>query len=460
MKEKINEEVLCVLKTNKLTNQIDVDYIKIETQFTETLGILSELCDDPQSTVDQLINFIKKRKELDHLTGGYNYCRSISSAYQQGLSVNNQYEIKKIIDSKEIMLYNQKYYRENNNAKNYDIQEEISSCKKEIKERYIFLIKVYSISKAYILCGEDKSIVAYSHRSSGWSNPLYKLTTNFSVQIRTNFGFGNSSYFFTSLRYKNIEITPFSEWIDYEYANFSDIIRYSRSHILDNKYWVEAMEFSRDACNLSLTDETKFVEKYVIDECEKMVIGLEEIFTKEQFAFKRRESNERRIVDKKGHDLIKYRGEKISGALDFISKIIAFENIITIKSFINRIENCNKKIQPILVNELENLKSEISNLTEEINFLKPEYENVIQKNDDYINKRKELKELMMVTDENIGNWELEIEFQKKYSTYKEFKEEYEIVTGKFSMISMQIKNLTQGYDKINDFNDKIIAYFG
>jgi hypothetical protein len=87
------------------------------------------------------------------------------------------------------------------------------------------------------------------------------------------------------LKYKNIDITPFSEWVDYEFAQFSEIIRYSQSYILRNEYWLDAMEYSRDACNLSLVDEVKFVEKYVIDECEKMVRGLENILNKEYFMF-------------------------------------------------------------------------------------------------------------------------------------------------------------------------------
>ena len=47
------------------------------------------------------------------------------------------------------------------------------------------------------------------------------VTPNFSVEIKTNFGYGSVSYFYTKLKYKNIEITPFSEWVDYEFARFA-----------------------------------------------------------------------------------------------------------------------------------------------------------------------------------------------------------------------------------------------
>lgn len=461
MKERINEEILCVLKKNNQSNQVEVDYVPIETQFKEFIGILSELCDDSNSTLNQVINFIKSLPELDDLTKYYDYCDVLYDS-DQGFRVSNQSKIIKIIESQESMLHNQKYNNVNNLIDH--IKEDIADCKKEIKTNYIYWIKAYSINKSYELCREDGNILTFSHRMVGWSNPTYKLTTNFSVQIRTNFGYGRVSYFFTSLKYKNIEITPFSEWIEYEFAKFSEIIRYSRSHILKNEYWLEAMEFSRDACNLSITDEAKFVEKYIVDECEKMVIGLEEIFCKDKFIFKSRGKIERNTVEKKGNDLVMYRGEKISGALDFISKIIKFENITTIKSFINRIENCNKKIQPILLKESEKLKIKISDLTEEINALKPKYDNVIQKNNDFIIKKTELRDLMVTSRElniqYIDHNKLEIAFQKEYSLYNEFKEEYKKVTDTFKIITIQIQNLTKVYDKIISYNNKIIVYFG
>ncbi len=67
------------------------------------------------------------------------------------------------------------------------------------------------------------------------------------------------------------------------------------------------MEFSKDACNLSMTDEVKFVEKYVINQCEKMVRGLEEIFNMEHFTFKERKKKPY-SKDKKGHVLVEFRG--------------------------------------------------------------------------------------------------------------------------------------------------------
>jgi len=457
MKENINEDVLCILRKNNLKNQIEIDYITIEKPLAKIIDNFSSLCDNPKGTLQQLVNFINTTTELNKLTAYYRYCVDLGGSYQ-AFSANNQDTITEIANQYQIMLINQK-----NDPRKYDIYKAIADYKEKLRDRYILWNKAFSINIAYRLCHEDKSILMFSHCINGWSSPVYQLTTNFSVEIKTNFGYGRASYFYTKLKYKNTEITPFSEWIDYEFAKFSEIVRYTQSHILENEYWLEAMEFSRDACNLSMTDEVKFVEKYVIDECEIMVNGLEEIFNKEQFLFKKRGKN-RYTVDKKGHVLVEFRGEKISGALDFISKILEFEKITSIKSFINRIEACNKRIQPILVSESKILKIKISNFTEKQNSLKPKYDKLIEDYYDYNTKKIDLKKLLICSGQldvnRLNTVKLDNEFNSKYPDYKKFYEEYKKVTDSFRIITEHIQNLSHVYENIITYNEKITRYFG
>lgn len=279
MKEKINEKVLCVLRMNESTNQIKIDYIDIQNPFLQLINKFSSLCNSPESTLGQIAKFIKDTKQFDQLTAHYRYCKSLRGAYQ-AFSANNKDTLEEIAYGERLMLLNHK-----ENPDEYNLELHTTLYKEELKQKYILWAKAFAINKTYKLCHEDKSILTFSHRIDGWANPLYQLTTNFSIELKTNFGFGHASYFYTKLKYKNIEITPFSEWIDYEFAKFSEIVRYTKPHILQNEYWQEAMEFSKDACNLSLTDEQKFVEKYIIDECEKMVTGLEEIFCQKAIHF-------------------------------------------------------------------------------------------------------------------------------------------------------------------------------
>ena len=357
-----------------------------------------------------------------------------------------------------MILFNKK-----ENPNTYNLQEAIERLKTEIKYKYILWGQAFAINKTYKLCHEDKSILTFSHRIDGWSNPVYELTSNFSIEIKTNFGYGGVSYFYTKLKYKNIEITPFSDWMIYEFARFKEIIRYTKSHILKNEYWQEAMEFSCTACNLSLTDEVKFVEKYVIEECEKMVSGLENIFNKEHFTFKKIEGEEYSL-DKKGHVLVEFRGEKISGALDFISKILEFDTIAAIKTFITRIEDCNRRIQPLLVEEAKILKIKIENLIKEKNQLQPKYDEVVKINNDYNGKRSKLQTEMISRGELNKDWiditKLENAFISKFPNYTEFKEEYKRVTESYRILIEQIKNNTEVRNNIITYNEKIIKHFG
>ena len=95
-----------------------------------------------------------------------------------------------------------------------DVEKCETQLKEEIKDKYILWNNAFSINKAYNICKKDKSILSFSHRKDGWSNPVYQLTQNFSVEIKTNFGYGRKSYFYTKLNYKEIDITPVSEWIE------------------------------------------------------------------------------------------------------------------------------------------------------------------------------------------------------------------------------------------------------
>jgi hypothetical protein len=389
MKDRINEDLICVLKTNEL-KRIEISYLQIINPFQEVISNIVSICDNPSYSLIQVAEKISNFNELKLLNAQYKYCNKLDRPFQ-GFTANFQ----KFIND----IYEKEREVKNNviKQKKFDPKIERLNFKNYIKETLLVWSKASSINNAYERCYKDKSVIAFSHRLCGWSNPVFPLTDNFSVEIKTNFGYGNSSYFYTKLKYKNIEITPFSEYVDYEIARFSEIIRYTKSHDLENEYWLEAMEFCQEACNLSIQDESQFVQKYIIEECEKMVFGLEDFFQKEQFSFKHKKKASEKIykVDKTGHVLIEFRGEKISGALDFVTKILEFNHIIQIKSFITRIEDCNRRIKPILLEELEKLKVTLSNLNLEMNEFYPIFKVFFDKNQKYLKERIDIKNIII-----------------------------------------------------------------
>lgn len=455
MEDRINESVLCVLKMHKSNNRIEIDYIDIAASLRNVIDKFCKMCDNPSISLQDIIHFIKNSAELNKLNGNYKYCTTLYSPYQ-GFVANNENVIKEINIQQNIIICNY-----NKNPEKHCIKKATNDYKEELKLRYILWNKAYSIYETYLLCNFNLDILTFSHREEGWSDPVYQLTPNFSVEIKTNFGFGRRSYFYTKLKYKNIEITPFSEWIIYEKANFSEIIRYSKSHRLNNEYWQEAMEFSRDACNISLSDEGLFIEKYVISECEIMVSGIEKILNENVYNFMNYDKNLYK-VNKEGHALVEFRGEKISGALDFISLILEFENIALIKSFIQRIEYCNTIIQPILLSESQIILEKIDKLKVDKSSLQNQYDAVITKNNFYDQKKVELQAQMLRNSKLVITYidkvKLDSEFNSIYPYFELFKQEFERVSAKYRILCEQIQNFMTVRNKIVSYNNKIVIY--
>ncbi|MCG8806445.1 hypothetical protein G1K75_12365 [Tenacibaculum finnmarkense] len=471
MTTEINETVLCILKYKE--DKIVIDYKPIEQNFIKEITELQKLLNSNQDTITQIINFINQTNTLKQLQQHYKYCKELDVSYQ-GFRVNFEEKTKELKDRKDLIYFNQKQ-----NPENYDFDNEIEQLKIELKSDFELWTKAFDIGKAYRKCYEDKSILTFSHRINGWSNPEYQLSPNFSIELKTNFGYGNSSYFYIKIRYKNIDITPVSEWIDYEIANFSEIVRYTKSFSvkwvrgtyngrtifrkeIKNPYWKNAMEFAMIACNCSRRSETEFIEKYVIEECENMVSGLTNIASNSIFSFIG-ENNTHYKVDKKGHQLIEFRGEKISGAIDFISKIVEYNKIAEIQKFITNIEQINKEIKPILIEEIKIIELKLNRLNKDLSVIKPEYVKLNSKNIEY-NKNLNKLRIEMINNktldyENVDYKKLMQQFNQLNPEYRKFVSEFEKVRAEYNELIEKINILVKLKANIKSYHLKIENYF-
>ncbi len=94
MKEKMNEEILCVLRKHN-SNHIFIGYLNIINSLKTFVEKLSELCDKPETTIQQVESYIQSTKDFEQLSAHYRYCVSLRNAYQ-GFTANNQDFIKEI----------------------------------------------------------------------------------------------------------------------------------------------------------------------------------------------------------------------------------------------------------------------------------------------------------------------------------------------------------------------------
>jgi hypothetical protein len=452
---RINVDAICVLKFAPNSNLVIVDYLPITRTLDTEIEQLVKLFEISYKDAKSILNSLKNNYKLKVLLSRFSYCRSLSAPFQ-GLYL----DIEQIEEK-----YPSNFSNKSDRAEL--IKKEKESLLFDLQER----LQAYYLQEAYKICEKgrlQKSILAYSHRKDGWATPKYELNSNFSIEIKTNFGYGHVSYFYTRIQFKGIDIIPFSDWIKYEKAQLFEIIRYSAKHQLKNESWKEALEYSRDACNLSISDETAFIKTYIIEECERMVSGLELILNETKFQFlvwdKKDEKNWKQIftdVHKDGHNLIEFRGMKISGALDFIEKIVHLNKVIEIGEFVDRIENCNKIVKPILSNEIELIELELLQLNVDIEILKPIYLELEKQNKIYEDLKNVLREQEKNNkDTSIFNTkmqEIEERFKEQNLQYEQKKKEYNALIDKIKSLEITKENIVS-YGKAIEtyFNNKIL----
>jgi hypothetical protein len=449
---KINEDVLCILIHNQETSKIETGYVPIEKDLEVEFKGLMNMFESENWQAKAIVNYIINHRKLNTLFSNYNYCSSLSSAFQGLYST--------------IEVIQRKYPSNFSLVQDAQKRKELIAAEKdrlllECKDR---LLANY-LEKAYSKYQKDKGIIAFSHRRVGWSAPKYSLNENFSVELKTNFGYGSVSYFYSKIRYKELDIVPFSDWVNYKVAYIFEIVRYSAKHFLQNESWLEAMEFIGEACNLSLADEEKFVQKYVIDQCDEMISGLEKILTDESFKLKGYTflNQERGFVDLKlkGHNLVEYRGEKISGALQFVSPIKQFSHIIEINGFLSRIETCNLTVKPMLIEEQRIIKIELTELNTEKNKIEIILNRLNQKNTIYDQKRRTLLQKLATTlnTATINTAEFEKKFLEQNPEYDNFKKELAEITTKFNTVVAEINRVEKIYNNLVKYQKEIEDYF-
>ena len=161
--------------------------------------------------------------------------------------------------------------------------------------------------------------------------------------------------------FKDIDIIPFSEWVEYRNITYNEILQYSRKYKVENQSWKNAMEYVRDASNLCIKDELNFIKTYIITECEWLIKGLKGVCDIEnptdRFLIK--------IANKR--DRMDYKGKKLSGSLGFIKSLFEYESKITsVKNFIDDLEQLCEDELPSLIQEYKvnsiDLKREENNL--------------------------------------------------------------------------------------------------
>ena len=266
-----------------------------------------------------------------------------------------------------------------------EIREKMASFTKALKENYfskaIRYIWASNYTKTMSRARSMSDARMYSTDTLGWSNFEYKVTDDITIGLGTNFGYGMSSYFRLCLRYKGIDILPYSHMIKYYYADMRDLIRYLRLYSVTRDSWNTAFSFVEKVANLASSDPREFLQTWVLNEVKEMVHGLHGILDNPAFHVKDMLSKNAGLLANREYITVRnmswserstygvypeemtmaIQAEKITGALDFLGNLSALSQVIPdISGFIAEIRDMAVAIIPKLDDMVSTIMTKVA----------------------------------------------------------------------------------------------------
>ena len=417
---KVNETHMCVLRKEKNEDRVKVDFVELKFKNQDQLEELKRMADNDNRSVLDMQDYVKG-SALRRLLLDFDFCSCLSDSYQwipclQSISFADY--------RKEIDEYDKRGDKAGKEAYARDQRQSYYQC---IKRRILPAMLEDLSDDLY----KDPSVLAYSHRRVGWASPAFNLNDDIKVVYLTNFGYGCASYFFLQIYYKGIGLLPYSQWIHYRKACASDIIRYTRRYHLNNEEWMKTMAFTADTYNSAVGDPASFVQKNILNEVEEMVSGLEKIQSATSYIAQESFFNPNTIIIT-GDDMVRFKGEKISGALGFLDQLQTLAPLTDkVGFYIERIMNCNFSVVAELEEAISGKKKYLETILANIEKEQPKWDKLSSKNDEYnkvrgemfdaIGEEKEFKEKSWST---ISD-ERDKRFSKEHPEYAAFKTEYD-----------------------------------
>lgn len=340
--KKINLTHIMVIRKNAGTGMLETDFLPLVFKDQEKLNDVERFYRQASNATGKDIYSFACSNGLGYLFNSYDYCMNVNGSYQAC-----PYVLPMIAEKMSAV-----------------------DCFYLLKSR----VTAYCLREKIRECHEDRSIVAYSSCFIGWHCTHFDLNEELSIEYHTNFGYGYANYFTANLKYKDIDILPYSLWVHYFKANLSEIRRYTRVYEIHNDEWEPALRFGCEVYNSLLQNPHEFVNTWFVKEVQEMVRGLRAIFNNQCKVIAENYSNNSKIELKSKEDIILFKGEKMSGALSFIEKIKELEKLdVSMTEYITAILDMNRQMVPQLeevIEEyehiIEDLKAEYAELVEEM----------------------------------------------------------------------------------------------
>lgn len=199
-------------------------------------------------------------------------------------------------------------------------------------------------------------IVAMSHRKGGWTGINWEFNDDISFIIGTNFGYGMSSYFYATFKYKDCVLAPYSFYVKYRYSNYASVVRCTYDYPVEYEQWDKVMSDCLSFYNAIVFNNEHYVFSWLNDQLSVMVSGLE------QFVYSTSANFGESSIDRChqsgyttifGDDFWIIKSEKIAFSLDFIENISKLPMQVNPTIYIQRISTLCQNFQPLLQKKID-----------------------------------------------------------------------------------------------------------
>lgn len=447
MSDQINVDYIGIV-TESTDKTVSYKQIQIENDYVELTRKLNDMIYNANvSVLDMQVYFEREFKKGYGLLY-YNYCYPYS------------YDSSYIDGAKYPQLYNYSEYQEmlKKTSSQTLKQKFASQC-----NRYI---QAYIYNRKLVTLKQNNANKMFSTENIGWTYYSYTINQDIKIELRSNFGYGTSSYFFVNLSYKGIDILPYSYMVRYFKANMADFIRYTRNYEVERSSWKFALSFVAETSNFAICQPENFVSKWIINEVDDMMSGLNRLAENPHHFFENYKISRtidgmitvRNISEQEKNDYYIYpkemdiakQAEKISGALLLLQKLEPLISIYPkIESHIQSIKDLNRKLLPSFRYSVTDIKDEIKIREQWVQNLKNEKEILEQQcQPDF----DEIKRLKQEEEKESQKYVYESDIRNKYcQTHNEFKKRLE----RISILSDEIYKKQSDIFKRNGFAEEI-----
>lgn len=267
--------------------------------------------------------------------------------------------------------------------KEQQIKEKTAEYERRLKEEFLHsalrYIEALDFTATRARIDAMGSVRMSSHEVIGWETMKYPINDDLTISVLTNFGYGSASYFFVNVCYKGVDFLPYSQTVNYYYANMQDIIAHTRSYRAERDSWKTALDFVADLSDRTNIGLEQLAYEWLRNEITEMLDKLRAIKRDPQSILTK-------IAEHKPENLVSVRSmldserEKYKAYPEELALVFKVEKISNALKLLDKFEQASmiyshaiqamEEIKELNISIVPEIQAAIDRLNNEIDFLK------------------------------------------------------------------------------------------